>query len=261
MSFDEALFIGNPNTRAALPLGRILEHYAIVRDAIATTEHVVPEELPSVVVNQSFIYAFNSYKAINLLLPELYHESAAAVMRQLWEVSLNLHWIGVNPGERSQDFCNYTVMEYRKILRKSEANDQIDDFDRATASFQRRFKYKDKKGRGRAHGNFATANIHARAAELGEPWVSEYTLVYHMTSMHAHGAPGAILQALFRASYPNPERLERNSTALIAALAIKVMVRNVELLHKLGVIVDASSTWTAFREFEVTLKNESEDSQ
>ncbi|MBP5979440.1 MAG: hypothetical protein KA748_04485 [Halomonas sp.] len=261
MSFDEALFIGNPKSRAALPLGRILEHYAIVRDAIATTEHVVPEELPSFVVNQSFIYAFNSYKAINLLLPELYHESAAAVMRQLWEVSLNLHWIGGNPGERSRDFCNYTVMEYRKLLSKEEVNDQINDFDRATENFQSRFKYKDKRGRNRSHGNFATVSIHDRATELGEPWASEYTLVYHLTSMHAHGAPGAILHALFQASYPNPNRLEKNSTALIAILAIKVMVRNVELLHKLGVIVDASSILQAFRQFEDTLRAESKGSQ
>ncbi|WP_155987088.1 DUF5677 domain-containing protein [Thioalkalivibrio sp. ALE16] len=145
MSLDETLFIGNPKPRTALPLDRILEHYAIIRDAIATTEHVVPEDLPSFVVNQSFIYAFNSYKAISLLLPELCHESAAAVMRQLWEGSLNLHWVGVNPGERSRDFCNYTVMEYRKLLKKAEANEQIDNFDEATARFQGRFKYQDKK--------------------------------------------------------------------------------------------------------------------
>lgn len=261
MSLNETLFIGNPKTRTALPLDRILEHYAIIRDAIATTEHVVPEDLPSFVVNQSFIYAFNSYKAISLLLPELYHESAAAVMRQLWEVSLNLHWLGVNPGERSRDFCNYTVMEYRKLLKKAEANEQIDDFDEATARFQGRFKYQDKKGRNRSHGNFAMTSIHDRATELGEPWASEYTLVYHLTSMHAHGAPGAILHAFFQASYPNPERLEKNSTSLIAVLAIKVMVRNVELLHQLGVIVDASSIWGEFREFEATLKTEPASSQ
>ena len=45
----------------------------------------------------SFVYAFNTYKALGLLLPELYHESGAVVFRQFWEVSLNLHWIERDP--------------------------------------------------------------------------------------------------------------------------------------------------------------------
>ncbi|WP_286221233.1 DUF5677 domain-containing protein [Marinobacter apostichopi] len=261
MSLDETLFIGNPTISAALPLDRILEHYAIIRDAIATTEHIVPEDLPGFVVNQSFVYAFNSYKAISLLLPQLYHESAAAVVRQLWEVSLNLHWVGIDTEKRSRDFSNYTVMEYRKLLSKADASHQIDDFDKATKRFQERFRYQDKRGRNRSHGNFAMASIHDRATELGEPWESEYTLVYHLTSMHAHGAPGAVLHAMFQASYPNPERLENNSASLIAILAVKVMVRNVELLHQLGVIPDASSIRQAFRAFEATIKTEPEGSQ
>ncbi|WP_353980478.1 hypothetical protein [Salinicola endophyticus] len=169
MSLEETLFIGSPKISVELPLDRILEHYAIIRDAIATTEHIVPEDLPDLLVNQSFIYAFNFYKAISFLLPQFYHEAAAAVVRQLWEVSLNLHGVGIDAEKRSRDFCNYTVMECRKLLSKADASHQIDDFDKATKRFQERFRYQDKRGCNRSYGNFAVARIHDRATELGEP--------------------------------------------------------------------------------------------
>ncbi len=176
-----------------------------------------------------------------LLLPKLYHESGAVVLRQLWEVSLNLHWVGIDPEPRAQDFCNFTVMEYRKLIQKSDDPTSLQSFDDATERFQEDFRYQDGRDRNRIHGNFAKINIRDRAVELGDPWVREYEIVYHLTSMHAHGVPGAVLHGMFQAQYPNPEIRERNSTALIAMLAIKVMVRNVELLVRLDIIPDATN--------------------
>lgn len=78
MSLDETLFIGaNSQLLAHLPLEEILDHHATIRDAIAGTGHIQPDDLASYVANTSFVYAFNTYKAIGLLLPELYHESGA----------------------------------------------------------------------------------------------------------------------------------------------------------------------------------------
>ncbi len=104
MSLDEALFVGTPTPAIPLPLDEILEHYGVIRDALADTPFVESHDLPSLVANTSFVYAFNAYKAVSLLLPELYHESGAVVLRQLWEVSLNLHWVGADPEPRAQDF-------------------------------------------------------------------------------------------------------------------------------------------------------------
>lgn len=255
MLLNETLFIGshNPNPTQLPPLSIILDHYAVIRDAIAGTGHIETQDLTTLVANQSLIYAFNTYKAISLLLPHLYHESSAAIFRQLWEVSLNLHWIGGDPATRSQDFCNFTVMEFRKIIKQSGDSISLKDFDEDTAKFQTKFRYRDKNGRNRTHRNFTTTSIYDRAVELGVPWKYEYELVYNLTSLHSHGAPGAVLQGIFRQQYSDSEVRETNSAALIATLAIKVMVRNVQLLVQMNIIPDASSVLAAFDDFQETL--------
>ncbi|MDP1563580.1 MAG: DUF5677 domain-containing protein [Pirellulaceae bacterium] len=253
MSLDETLFVGTPTTAVPLPLDEILEHYAVIRDALANTPHVESNDLSNFVANTSFVYALNAYKAISLLLPELYHESGAVVLRQLWEVSLNLHWVGVDPEPRAQDFCNFTLMEYRKLIQKSGDATPLQSFDDATERFQANFRYQDGRGRNRTHANFATSNIYDRAVVLGDPWEREYELVYHLTSMHAHGAPGAVLHGMFQAQYPNPEIRDRNSAALIAMLAIKVMVRNVELLVQLDIVPNATNVVEAFAAYQAAI--------
>ena len=256
MSLNDTLFIGMPGPKQApLPLAVILEHYAVIRDAIAGTGYIESHKLLTLVANTSLMYAFNTYKALSLLLPELYHESGAVVLRQLWEVSLNLHWIGVDPEPRAKAFCSFTIMEYRKLIQKSGDSTPLKDFDDVTAQLQSNFRYQDGKGRNRTHGNFTAANIHDRATELGDPWDHEYELFYHLTSMHAHGAPGAVLHGIFQTQYPAPDTRENNSASLFAILAIKLMVRNVELLVRLNIIPDADEVMKAFKSFETTLSS------
>ena len=82
MSLEDTLFVGfNTPNLPCLPLEDILEHHGAIRDAIAGTKHIEPTDLESLVAHFSFIYAFNTYKAIGLLLPELYYESGAVVLR------------------------------------------------------------------------------------------------------------------------------------------------------------------------------------
>jgi len=256
MSLQETLFIGacKPNPEP-FPLKAILNHFTVIRDAIAGTKYLEPTTLESYIANISFVYALNTYKAIGLLLPESFHESGAVVLRQLWEVSLNLHWIGRDPVKRAQDFCNFTVMEYRKVIKKSGGGPAaLNSFDEATAKFQKKFRYSDRRGKDRTHSSFATTTTHDRAIDLGAPWESEYELVYHLTSMHAHGAPGAVLHGMFQQQYPNPEIREQNSVSLIAILAINYIVRDVKLLTEMEIILDPSRVLEAFEDFQTCIK-------
>ena len=202
MSLFNAAFIGTKGDgKARLPFEKILKRHELLRDAAAHTvhgEHTVSPELWPFVAIASFSYAFNAYKALGLILPHLYHESGAVLLRQLWEASLNLHWIERKLEKRAQDFCNYTVIKLRKGLQKSDGKDVLDSFDAASARFQTQFRFQDKKGRERIHSSFAGGSVQQRAGELGEPWSADYDLLYHLASMHAHGAPGAVLQQAFR---------------------------------------------------------------
>ena len=118
-TLSKTLFIGQGAADPIpLPYQELVDHHAAVRDAIADAFHVEHElepDLKSLVSIQSFIYAFNTYKALGHLLPDLFHESGAVVLRQLWEVSLNLHWIEKDPDVRSQAFPSdaesFTVAE------------------------------------------------------------------------------------------------------------------------------------------------------
>ena len=139
MLFDETLFIsGARRSIVSWPLQEMLEHYATIRDAVAGTPHVESHDLPTLVANTSLLYAFNTFKAISLLLPEIYHESGVVVLRQLWEVSLNLHWIAEDPVSRAQDFCGFTLVEHRKFINQSGDPQSLADFDTATKKFTER---------------------------------------------------------------------------------------------------------------------------
>lgn len=256
MSLDRTLFIGNcPSSPSPLPLQEILDHFAIIRDAIAATGYSEPTTLVSYVANVSFVYAFNTFKSVSLLITELYHESGAVLLRQLWEVSLNLHWIEGDAETRAQEFCNFTIMEYRKFIQKTGESGNLTDFDSATGKFQAKYHYRDKRGKKRIRSGFSTTNTRERADALGDPWKTEYDIVYQLTSMHCHGAPGAVLHGIFLQQYRNPEIREKKSASLIGILAINIMVRNVELLARMNIIPDPSGVLKAYASFQETMKN------
>jgi len=231
-----------------------MEHYARVRDAIASTPHVDTDALPIVLANASFVYAFNVFKAISLLLPSLYFESAAAIVRQLWEVSLNLHWVMADAEQRAIAFCGYTVMEYRKILQRQDGGVRLASFDEATNAFQAQYSFKDRSGKDRQFANYSNMSVQQRADQLGEPWPSDYLHVYNLTSMHTHGAPGAILQAIFRRFYSDRDIREQDASSLMATIAIKTMMRNVELLATRGIIIEATGARREYDAFLHTLE-------
>lgn len=141
-------------------------------------------------------------------------------------------------------------MEYRKFIQKSGDATPLQSFDDATTGFQAKFHFQDRKGRNQKQSAFALKNIYGRAEELGEPWKKEYELVYHLASLHAHGAPGAILQPHFQQYYSSPEVRERNSVALIAIQSINVLVRDLHLLVRLGVIKTCADVDKAFADFQ-----------
>lgn len=250
MSLLNTAFIGSKGDgRARLPFEKLLKRHELLRDATARTvhgEHATDSGLWPFVAIASFSYAFNVYKALGLILPHMYHESGAVLLRQLWEASLNLHWMEREPEKRAQDFCNYTVIELRKGMEKTGEQDSLDSFDAASIRFQSQFRYQDKRGRGRIRLSFAGGSVERRAAELGDPWSTDYNLLYHFSSMHAHGAPGAILHQHFVHLSTSPENKERDSTALIAYLAMKVLVADVHLLVRSGFAANSTAVDEAF---------------
>lgn len=259
MSLESTAFIGwadDPDHR--LPFDRILTTHPILRDEIGSllhTEHDCKPEIWPFIALASVSYAFNIYKSIGLVIPHLYHESGSVLVRQLWEVSLNLHWMERDPEIRARDFGAFTVMEMRKTMQKTGASDSISEFDDATFRFQKEFRFQDKNSKDRVHSSFAARNVEQRAGELGDPWKTDYNLLYHLMSMHAHGAPGAVLLQHFTSHSKEPEIKERNSTALVAYISMKIMVANIRLMTRCGILESSASVDSIFRN---VLKEEKE---
>lgn len=230
--------------RPRLPFDELLNRHEALRDSVASAlhrEHTLSPELWPFVAFASFSYAFNAYKALGLILPHHYHESGFVILRQIWEASLNLHWIEREPESRAQAFCAYTVVELRKSIQKTGDSAALDSFDKASARFQSKFRFRDKQERERVHSTFASCSVQQRAEQLGEPWSADYTLLYHLASMHAHGAPGAVLHQYFVGWSASPENKERDSAALVAFLSMKVLVADIRLMTRIGFIAHSSA--------------------
>lgn len=66
---------------------------------------------------KTFNFCFNTYKAIGLLLPDVYYEHGGALLRIMWEATLNLAWVAIGPIERSRAFLQFTVVETQRFRR------------------------------------------------------------------------------------------------------------------------------------------------
>jgi hypothetical protein len=250
MSLRDVKLIGwQGRDHPLLQVDEVLKQHDAVRDAVANTVHRELDLDDSVwqsVATHSFTYAFNAYKAIGLVLAQSYHESASAILRQLWEVSLNMHWIERDSTNRAQDFCNFTVMEMRKQMADKDVSgitDQstIQEFDSATSRFQSKFHLSSKQGHAHRHSNFACSSVESRSKDLGDPWRIDYALLYRLTSMHAHGAPGAILRPMFLNDPGRREIAESDSTSLVAIVSMQLLVRDVHLLVRQGILPSSAT--------------------
>ena len=196
-------------------LDNVIQDYAEFRDHIAEAIHAEFELRVSpafgLVLVKSFGYCFNTFKAIGLVLPELYYEQANALLRILWEAAANLAWVSVDQGARSKLFAQFTVVERRKFIqmRVNEAQRlgppeavvrfeaELRAFDDAFGSVLADYQYEDSKRRKKFRQRFSSPTLDAIIRDIGEPWLTEYRERYPLWCFYAHASPGAVL-------FPNP---------------------------------------------------------
>src|SRR5258706_14503237 len=101
-----------------MTLDSIIAVHDEMRDHIAVTTIEYPsttvDSLYAVVLLQSFLFGFNTYKALGIILRELYYEQASVLVRILWETTLNLAWVNEDPPKRARLFYQFTVVEKGK---------------------------------------------------------------------------------------------------------------------------------------------------
>ncbi len=188
-------------------LKSMLSLYGEIRDLIARTNTEVELSQISRIYLVISVYAFNTYKAIGLLLPELYFEQGMALTRTLWETACHLHWICKDPEKRMHLYAGYTAVELRKNMNVSIKRAEKDgnqeervaisklkeEFEQGLSRQFGRYQFENSKGKQSYFHNYCNMTTEQLANELGDEWVFEYETYWKMASAYAHGAPGATL--------------------------------------------------------------------
>jgi hypothetical protein len=192
-------------------LTSIIDAHNELRDHIAEivhreNEHQIDPIYAGVLV-QSFVFCFNTYKSLGLIIPEYYYEQACGLFRVLWEATLNLAWVTRDPLPRAKLYCQFTVVEKRKffLLKVGDAKRRRDsevlksaeksllEFDAAYGHVIEDYRFEDRKGKKKIRSRFSGPTIEQTANELGGEWEKEYREVYPLLSFYTHATPGAIL--------------------------------------------------------------------
>lgn len=237
-----ALYVFGPPSEKWIEYNDIREYLISLRSALgAVTINSQPGHAENVMIHMYHIL-FNTYKSILLLLGERFSESGNIMYRNLWEVSLILHWIAKDYPRRVKDYLDFSSVEFRSVVKLSGNRDDIDLYDSLTAKFQEKFvKSKPNSGKRTLSDNFTNKSIHDRAQELGQPWIDEYSLIYKLTSMYAHGAPAAIIHSIKQATFDCGEIEDNNQCSRIAILCARLMSRNANTLKSMQVIEETKS--------------------
>lgn len=233
---DSSLCFFGPVPKQWAPFHELKSHCYSLRDAVHSLTMNAEPNMAETTISHMFNHMFNSYKSILLLLEERYCESAMVVFRNLWESSLNLHWIGADYPARLQDYMNYSSVEFRTIIKKSDDPELLSSYDSATSRFQSKFSKKKKDSQKETlSDNFTNKSIYDRARELGEPWISDYALTYKWLSMYSHGAPAVIIHSMKQAQFKCHDIEDNNNSSLIAVISARILAKDIALLEKLQI--------------------------
>jgi hypothetical protein len=166
-----------------------------------------------------FQRAFNSLKAINVLVENGHWEGATSLSRQLMELALSMEFIfirSVNPEAEALKFVRYGLLQQALYVRsRSRYEEKIgrltpasarDITDEALAAEYAEFKAGVNKDNGsvRWTSSWCGKSTYRLAQESPNPArVDQYELLYRAWSEQVHGAPGALMASVFSVDRPD----------------------------------------------------------
>lgn len=189
-----------------------------------------------------FDRSFNSIKAIKCLVENGHWEGAAGIARQLMELALSMERIFVcseEPEGAAIRFIRYGLLQEARYIRAlAEYHEKLDDTyppvpmevrDQALAIEFPEFKIKEKEdGSVRWASSWCGKDTYSLARESPNPVrLEQYELLYRSWSEQVHGAPGALMTAVFP-GVGNSERLTQliyqNDKRLVETVANSINI-------------------------------------
>jgi len=141
-----------------------------------------------------FLYsATDDFRTVFLLLDEELLNGAFFALRRLFELNVDLHFIGKCPGKRSKQFLYFESIQARKFIQYIEEhwpNVELDESGREkrsavlkdyrVAKLELGYKQKDEP-RTRSWSRYS---LEEKCRKLG--WRKQYDIIYRLCSMYTH---------------------------------------------------------------------------
>jgi hypothetical protein len=214
--------------------------YTRFRDWIYDHTHGSPDfenSLFGTIAFKTFGVSYNLYKAVGLLLPELYYEAAAILVRSIWEHSLMLHYMESLPSERAQQFAEFTLIEFARQLPENERR----KFESVIADRLKKYQSSRSKQQDSYFDVWSGESVYKQAKALGGNWISEYKYIYRLGSAHVHPTPGAIIFSGSNSTENIEQQIkrDRDRTGIIALESVNHMRKLCQLVWRHAKLYDA----------------------
>ncbi|WTW96870.1 DUF5677 domain-containing protein [Streptomycetaceae bacterium NBC_01309] len=179
----------------------------------------------------------NSAKSVQLLIEQAHWETASAVVRQLFELLVNMEYVSAQDdrGAAVLKYCKFGLLQnvlarqrratydvatgrpvdaaYRSLVDQLLTGDAFDEFraaPKADGSVRWRDSWSGHKTRYLAEQSVSPMRMH------------QYELLYTLWSEQAHAAPGAFINDLFRDTGPEwvEDAVRENDTKILETIAM-----------------------------------------
>ncbi|MFJ9101113.1 DUF5677 domain-containing protein [Streptomyces sp. NPDC102405] len=253
---------GNPQVeRVSSPRGRLRPFFKLMEDVTSAADRTVLET-PDV-ENQLtrfdaeiLVRGINSVKAVRSLLEHGHWEHAVGVTRQLFELLVNMEYLGTveDRGEATLLFARFGLLQFllaeeRRFAYNREKGHPVNDQMAAMVDDHLKNEFNDFQAKPRADGSVRWVSSWCRkdTAELArlsdDPMRTyHYNILYRVWSEQAHAAPGALIKNMFRdndngwveQAVAETDRSSRDTIAftLMFFLRLWVVLPHVEASHE-----------------------------
>ncbi|WP_405908703.1 DUF5677 domain-containing protein [Streptomyces sp. NBC_00828] len=236
---------GNPQARhAASPKGRLGPFFKLLGEVAVSAEQAVqstsnPADQFVRFDIEILMRGANSVKAVRTLLEQGHWEPAVGVTRQLFELLVNMEYLGAmeDRGEGTLLFGRFGLLQMllaqqRKVAYEQEKGHPSDTQLAALVDHHLANDFSDFQGTPRADGSVRWVSSWCRkdTAQLAglssDPMrAHQYNLLFRVWSEQAHAAPGALIANMFRGSEEGwvDKAVTENDRSSVEAVVFTVM--------------------------------------
>lgn len=226
-----------PKTRLKTLLQLLVEVSATAEKAMLTIATPQEEAAKRLVLFDAgvLLRASNALKAIRLLCEEAHWEFAAATVRQLFELVLNMEYLATQPDRDAAIFrhAKYELLQtvrhqYLNLLYDRKTGRSIDTERLAVLESMLEhtfpeFRSVDDSGKVRWKPSWSGHSARYLAEQSKHPLrEDQYHLLFVTWSEQAHGAPAALLDNMFPGSLPVDEIVASDDARIVQTVTVAI---------------------------------------